>query len=1435
MGWSWFFLFLLSSVGKSTASCALNDPLQCYLYNKVITVPDTCIDVSGSQLCTSNVQITQLTLTSVPSTYQISKPYDLLVSANNAGAKITGHYKYGKFIKGDIVGSVQVSVSLDVLMHTTSSWPGYILPSFIDFASCTFTQMAINIDFGNSLLDAFSRTIDKQIETQIKKEICETMPLQLAAKTSEAFAQTLDPSLERLISTGPSAPLKYDNSMYINWSTSFVGKLHRLLNWFRGSLLFRCIEKTHPAIVTPVLPSYIDSLVNRITEGTGSIVVPLNVTLPFSFGIANSTLSVLSLTVSGLDTIEQLSLLEPVSTSNVSLASSFAMKSLGVSLSLLYKADMQGYGTYTERLDVKGVVNNVLIRTQMVAAVNKRVVDELYLDQLMSPSGLSCLLTAIDALNVTSLVVDMNLTQLIINEIQGSSGSLENNIVSLVNNSIALGLNGFSKVVTGAIAGLAQGPVRSTINKALAKMLASIPSMPCPAHDSGRKEEIVAWPQSPILAQVDSLLNDQIGSDGLNKVLHCITNGTGRISIPLHQDKLQLQVENVDSFYEFGVLVPADATAPYDLLSRLGTGHCESSTCSPIALSLSSATPAQERRVLTSQGLEVSVPDHVRLAISNLHVNLQLLLQLSKTALLSLQVGQLGTKGCLATTMRSLQVSVLNVSLTQATLDIGHGVEEDIGHSLTAVLALLSSPKALQSVNNDISKKLDQSQQVCASGGEVPASGEAPATDASSDRALEWGWLTALIVTSSMAVVGGVIFLYRRRAKTGQNLELSLSQKFYSIHSAAAMMTEETQVPADLGLSLMRDTRLSACLRYSMPVLLAINAAIFIYSNAAKDAVVVNATVNHGALSDSFQVFTFSFAGTVQDMFDAKVYFLGTVICGFTGIWPYVKLLCMLYCWTAPPSLLSVQTRYSYLKFVDAYGKYSLVDYFVMILMIVAFYFQMHLGDDLDIVLTTVPRAGFYTFLVSTVLSLVLGHVILATHRHARDIQENEVHESGHSSREFSEASRDSLVQHKFILRESDARTLLGMAAPDQPGGPQDAPTMASPHNIDNCDNVRLRLSRAGMIAVAMLHVATVLFVLYGTYVKTFSFSFQGLTGWLLQSAAEVQYSYDSVGQFMLIASGTPGDWRMLVMQFCYYTFGVGMPLGLCAMLAGVWAMPMSLLAQKRSLIVVEVLNAWSSLDVFCLAIIAAIFQIRRFSAFIVGDSCDGINKFLAKYLDVALDGDDVCFDVVTKLLPQAWTIFVSAVMVFLLACPSLILLDICIEDRKKAVRYRASDSSGCSVAAGFASRSKSSSTISRNSKDSRQEVDFTRPLLEDILLDATEMETPRRDSNPGSPIATSHSSLSSPAASSHGLLSSMGSLQSDRTDHENFVQQPEKPAWTGLAFVIGILWALGLVELSESNTIISRSKIVARLRSGSGNRRSQNCDVSVTEHYIQS
>ena len=65
-------------------------------------------------------------------------------------------------------------------------------------------------------------------------------------------------------------------------------------------------------------------------------------------------------------------------------------------------------------------------------------------------------------------------------------------------------------------------------------------------------------------------------------------------------------------------------------------------------------------------------------------------------------------------------------------------------------------------------------------------------------------------------------------------------------------------------------------------------------------------------------------------------------------------------------------------RVVDALGKWSLIDAFVMVLFRVAFRFQLTTRDDdawATVDVRVAPRWGFHAFVLATVVSLGVGHV----------------------------------------------------------------------------------------------------------------------------------------------------------------------------------------------------------------------------------------------------------------------------------------------------------------------------------------------------------------------------------------------------------------------------------------------------------------------------
>ena len=293
------------------------------------------------------------------------------------------------------------------------------------------------------------------------------------------------------------------------------------------------------------------------------------------------------------------------------------------------------------------------------------------------------------------------------------------------------------------------------------------------------------------------------------------------------------------------------------------------------------------------------------------------------------------------------------------------------------------------------------------------------------------------------------------------------------------------------------------------------------------------------------------------------------------------------------------------LAFVDAFGKWSLVDAFVMILFRVAFRFTLATpkssdGESVRLDVDVEANWGFHSFVLATVASLALGHVALAWHREAtaedeapsEDVEDDRVDEGNRSRR------RSVVV--------------------------------------------------AGTLALAAA------LTLVGAFVTSIRFEFGGLTGALL-GARGARRDYSLVS---LAARLPPGS----ASAAAAWIFAVAMPLASVAACAALEFAPATIFrfSTRRTLeVTAGVTRAWAALDVFLVAALAAVAQIRRFASFVVGDSCDAVNAAIRivnarakakgwddldprESLGLPLDVD-ACFDVRTELDAGCWVLVAAA------------------------------------------------------------------------------------------------------------------------------------------------------------------------------------------------
>jgi hypothetical protein len=352
-------------------------------------------------------------------------------------------------------------------------------------------------------------------------------------------------------------------------------------------------------------------------------------------------------------------------------------------------------------------------------------------------------------------------------------------------------------------------------------------------------------------------------------------------------------------------------------------------------------------------------------------------------------------------------------------------------------------------------------------------------------------------------------------------------------------------------------------------------------------------------------LFEFSLGNTISELFGAGIYPLLFLVVVFSGIWPYAKLVWMFFIWNA--SYRDTLQREQRLLTLDALSKFSLVDTYVLVVMLVAFRFHLDLSEELGLDVYVTPEYGFYAFLLATCSSLMLGHGMLYFHRKADNI--------GHHHEGISDLiERKSIFDHAFDVEDN------GMRRP---------------------------LSHFFQVVIFASCLAAMVFLILGFGQESFAFEFGGLAGLALGDKSKTSYSLVSLGVAIPQSVEDSNSLGILFLQIAYYFYAVLTPVACLTLLMVLLLYPATPQIQKRLLVAAEIANAWSAVEVFVLSIVAALFQISTFASFIIGDKCDLVNQIATKLIggDIIPADDAVCFRVVASVDSSCWYLVVGVLM----------------------------------------------------------------------------------------------------------------------------------------------------------------------------------------------
>jgi len=414
------------------------------------------------------------------------------------------------------------------------------------------------------------------------------------------------------------------------------------------------------------------------------------------------------------------------------------------------------------------------------------------------------------------------------------------------------------------------------------------------------------------------------------------------------------------------------------------------------------------------------------------------------------------------------------------------------------------------------------------------------------------------------------------------------------------------------GASMFFDPRLNLSVRVIIPLLLFCTIAIFLSANTGVGAsVFVVMTLGSARDVTLPSLFDFGLINTIEDMWTAEVYPLSILVAVFSGIWPYLKVVLMILAWFLPKKIFSEKSRGSLLEWLDILGKWSLLDTYIMIMMLVAFHFniQFPIVNTADITKPTAvqifvyPAYGFLALILGTLASLLMSHVLLGLHRY--------IQPDDHMN-DCDDAQR--------------ARPMISYAACSK------SPTL----------RLVTRIGLSVGLGVSMI------MMILGTCLNTFSFDFVGLVGWLLpmlEIDPHRAYSVLSLTEEVPPSAQNPNSFTVRFTQIVFIMTAFIFPVLHIASMLVLWLVPLKRKIQHYLNYACEVLSAWSCVDVFIISIIAACLEIRQFAGFMVGDKCDFLKPILEDYFGDFVGEYKSCFEVLATLESGCYVLFIGTII----------------------------------------------------------------------------------------------------------------------------------------------------------------------------------------------
>uniref|UniRef100_A0A7S1FVQ9 Uncharacterized protein n=1 Tax=Corethron hystrix TaxID=216773 RepID=A0A7S1FVQ9_9STRA len=878
-----------------------------------------------------------------------------------------------------------------------------------------------------------------------------------------------------------------------------------------------------------------------------------------------------------------------------------------------------------------------------------------------------CFLDPLRGATITDLRLNATVSKVFL-QLPPSANVLAHDLSNLFNNGAKEVYSSYPEFIRDGIYGALQEPARDLLNNALEDLLAGSNGS-CDDDIGDVKYDIATtnkhlllgdggdtyfnFDQSWFLSTVRQGLDHLVGPTGAgaNDFIGCLgrhlpspdtsPGGIG-LSGPYETewDGGSLTLKNVvimngDSFYDFDILAPQDSH--YRTFSKVGLGGCpDKSNCMQGSQTLDVSGTLD----IYTKGLSITI--NQRSSFDALHLALGTDMRYDLTVLGKLSAQQILERPvCLLTPLESANVYGALATVASQSSETLVRIEGTFGvfeHTYTDWYGD-DYNTFLTKITNGVEKVLNQYLEKAVEVAPYLCRGEEPPEKKLTIEPVLNSWKWAYF-SSGIIAAGSLVIFFLQQKKTNDGKVFNNDNKKPISTSnwgndalanedslLAEPLLQQVSSTTDLGSKPLHPPKMTSLIFHpTIPlfsrILLCITffsaIVLFIISNIAIGGSVQARieggfpgadTFMHTLTFDNFSLIT-----TVRDMWNAGVYPLSILILLLSGVWPFVKLLLMFYTCVAPLQICSKERRESILTWLDILGKYSLLDAYVLVLAMVAFYYHFDFGEWGKADIYVAPKPGFYCFLAATIISLTLGHIILFFHRRSVIHQKDPTR---------------SVISNHFFVQQKICLTSLSKY----------------------------------MVLISIIILA--LLLAFGVFQECFHFEVRGAAALVLENPSPT-YSLISLG--LAIPSIDGHTTGLMVIKVTYFLFALVMPF-LCLLLLFVcFFVPLRPKTQQLAFVLAEMTNSWAALEVFVFSMFAAFVQLEQFAQFIVGGYCGEIDAILKEVMD---DHIDVCFSVKAQVMGNSWSLVLGAVLYGFLSSFLLKLLRLVLEGNNQGCKEK--------------------------------------------------------------------------------------------------------------------------------------------------------------------